>query len=306
MSSSWFPFFGRDFIAATAGWTAEERGHYVALLIVQWEQDGLPDDVKRLELISPGIKGCWETVSEKFPVWKDGKRRNTRLEHERSKSHDRSERARQSASQRWAATAKPDGDAADAPKPPADDGSCERICERTCDGICDGICVPDAPMSMSYTPPPPAVADASKAGWPSLREAWNHEAKAGKRDPWRSAEPPDGALERLGEPGWIDEAMQAIPMLAGLGAFTSPVTLGQFCQKGWVAKVLGGYWREKRRQRPQRCAGDLNDRPPPPEPDPAFEAAKRATEARERSRREAEHRRLDEQARRRQAAGGAA
>jgi hypothetical protein len=51
--SSWFPFFGRDFLAATLGWSAEERGHYVTLLIAQWEQDGLPADPKRLELISP-------------------------------------------------------------------------------------------------------------------------------------------------------------------------------------------------------------------------------------------------------------
>ena len=50
----WFPFFGRDFLAATTGWTAEERGHYLTLLIVQWEQGSLPDDSKRLELISPG------------------------------------------------------------------------------------------------------------------------------------------------------------------------------------------------------------------------------------------------------------
>ena len=95
--SSWFPFFGRDFLTATTGWTAEERGHYITLLIVQWEQKALTDDLKRLELVSPGITSCWAVVSEKFPVCGDGRRRNTRLEHERSKSHERSERARQSA-----------------------------------------------------------------------------------------------------------------------------------------------------------------------------------------------------------------
>ena len=31
----YIPLFGRDFLAATAGWTAEERGHYITLLIVQ-------------------------------------------------------------------------------------------------------------------------------------------------------------------------------------------------------------------------------------------------------------------------------
>ena len=81
--SSWFPFFGRDFLTATGGWTAEERGHYISLLAIQWEQAGLPDDLARLELMSPGITKCWDLVSQKFPVWKDGKRRNIRLEHER-------------------------------------------------------------------------------------------------------------------------------------------------------------------------------------------------------------------------------
>lgn len=289
----WFPFFGRDFLAATIGWTAEERGHYMTLLIVQWEQGGLPDDVKRLELISPGIRSCWKAIQDKFPVWKDGKRRNTRLEHERSKSHDRSEKARQSASQRWASGSQPEN----APNPPApavDGGEqCEGICDRICEGTCDGTCSSDASMSMSSSPPPPAPPEAGKQGWPELRKAWNEGASAGRRALWESAYAPGEALERLGETGWLDEALRAIPMLACCKRFDDPVTLGQFCKPGFVSKVLGGYWREKGRKAAPARGGP--DEKPPPRVDPAFAAAAEATRLREEQRRAAEHARLDSQ-----------
>jgi hypothetical protein len=261
----WFPFFGRDFLAATTGWTAEERGHYLTLLIVQWEQGSLPDDSKRLELISPGLKGSWKTVSDKFPIWKDGRRRNTRLEHERSKSHDRSERARQSASQRWASGSMPSGDGqAEPDSPDCQDEQCDRICERTSDRISTSI----APISMLNSPPPPPAKSAEwEQDWPTLRAAWNAEAKAGKRASWRSSSPPAGAGDRLQEDGWLAEALKAIPMVAELRAFDNDVTLGQFCQEGWVAKVLGGYWRDKKRPpSAQPARGGFRgqeDRPPP-------------------------------------------
>jgi uncharacterized protein YdaU (DUF1376 family) len=280
----WFPFFGRDFLAATTGWTAEERGHYLTLLIVQWEQGSLPDDPKRLELISPGLKGCWKTVSEKFPAWKDGRRRNTRLEHERSKSHERSERARQSASQRWASESMPSGDGQhDAAHPDCPDGPCDGTCDRICDRISTSI----APMSMLNSPPPPVKSATWEQDWPTLRAAWNAEAKAGKRATWRSSTPPAGAGERLQEDGWLAEALKAIPMVAELKAFENDVTLGQFCQPGWVAKVLGGYWRDKKRAPPAAPARPgyrgPEDRPPAQaftgEDAARFEATKRAMAA---------------------------
>jgi uncharacterized protein YdaU (DUF1376 family) len=103
--SSWFAFFGRDFLASTLGWSAEERGHYVTLLVAQWEQGGLPDDPKRLELISPGVSKAWKVLEPKFPMSAGRQRRNPRLEHERHLAHQRSERARQSASARWSGKA---------------------------------------------------------------------------------------------------------------------------------------------------------------------------------------------------------
>ena len=181
--SSWFPFFGRDFLTATSGWTAEERGHYVTLLIVQWEQGGLPDDTTRLELISPGLAGCWKTVQEKFPKWKDGKRRNIRLEHERSKSHERSERARQSASKRWESGVS-GGDQDEPDKPPDMPEQCERICTS--------IAGADAPMSMSTKG---SSSSAREQLWPRLREAWN--TGCGVR--WRSSRPSDTVKAALAD-----------------------------------------------------------------------------------------------------------
>jgi uncharacterized protein YdaU (DUF1376 family) len=245
MSSSWFPFFGRDFVAATLGWTAEERGHYVALLIAQWEQGGIPDDVKRLELISPGITKAWKTISPKFPKSTGGLRKNTRLEHERHLAHERSERARQSASARWAK-----GAAAQTPEPgfaaESDDSACDGICDR----ICDGICPDDASMSMSYSPPPPPPPpEAFGEGWTRLVTAWN--AVWGEKRQWRSSEPPQEALDRLREPGWLEEAIAAIPEIKkGMcDGFDTPPTLRQYCarnEKGtFVARMLGGEFVDK-------------------------------------------------------------
>lgn len=289
MAASWFPMWGRDFLAGTLGWTAEERGHYTVLLITQWEQGSLPDDVKRLELISPGIRSCWPQVESKFPVWSDGRRRNNRLEHERSKAHERSDKARQSASQRWAAGVAADSPSCPSPQPTQSDGICERICERTSEGICSS----DASIAIVITPPPTGDETGWKRAWPGLLQAWNDGAAEGHRRPWQSSEPPEGLEDRLRAPGWLDEAMLAIPLLVQLRpALPRPITLGGFCKPGFVAKVLGGYWRDRPRTRSRPSPDDK----PPPVVDPAFAAAREATLAREAARREQEHRRLDEMA----------
>jgi len=242
--TAWFSFYGRDFLASTMGWSAEERGHYLTLLVAQWEQDGLPNDPKRLELISPGVGKCWRLIEEKFPIGLGGKRRNVRLEHERHLAHERSERARQSASARWSKTV---GAQTTTPDIPAEnDGQeCCRICGRICDGTCSG----DASMSISYSPPPPPPppgleGDEERAGWERLKAAWN--AVWGEKRQWRSIEPPPEAIDRLREPGWLDEAIRAIPEIkaGACSGFKTPPTLRQFCDRtergSFVARMLGG------------------------------------------------------------------
>ena len=263
----WFSLYPRDFLAATMGWTAEERGHYFVLLCAQWEQGGLPDDPKRLELISPGIRSAWKTVAEKFPVWADGKRRNNRLEHERAKATERSERARQSASSRWASGSAPAGDVesdqpAQAAEPTEPDG-CGRSCDRISDRMSDRICADHAPIAICISPPPPETKSGETGqDWPRLRAAWN--AGDGRhRSPWRSSAPPPGTVERLAEPGWLDEALRAIEHLPRCRRFATPVKLSQLVLPGWVGRVLGGDFDDAIRRDPPR-GGPMrpDDRPP--------------------------------------------
>lgn len=242
--SPYFNLFGRDFLASTLGWSAEERGHYITLLIAQWEQDGLADDLKRLELISPGVSRCWKTLEPKFPLSRGKKRRNPRLEHERHLANQRSERARQSASARWsgkAAAPAPDGDI---PAENEGDG-----CERICDGICEGTCPEDAAKTKYYSPPPPPPPPGDSgehpAGWSDLVAAWN--ATWGEKRQWRSSDPPQEAVDRLAEPGWLEDALRAIPEIkrGACAGFRTPPTLRQFCGRDeargtFVARMLGG------------------------------------------------------------------
>jgi uncharacterized protein YdaU (DUF1376 family) len=248
--SSWFAFFGRDFLAATLGWSAEERGHYITLLVAQWEQDGLPRDMKRLELISPGVSKCWDTLSPKFPISMGGKLRNVRLEHERHLAHERSERARQSASKRWAKASDPD---------PGQGELTGEVCVEQCSEQCDRICSDDAAMTMSYSPPtpptpPPAFGEEIGQAWATLREAWN--AAWGQKRQWRSTEPPPEAVARLSEPGWLEEAIRAIPEIKGgmCTGYKTPPTLRQFCGRdpergSWVSRMLGGEFTDDARGR---------------------------------------------------------
>ena len=63
----YMPLYVRDFLTSTFGWTAEERGHYLTLLMLAWDRGGLPAELEQLERLSPGVTRpgqCWH----KFPV----------------------------------------------------------------------------------------------------------------------------------------------------------------------------------------------------------------------------------------------
>ena len=83
-----FPLYVRDFLTSTIGWTAEERGHYLTLLMISWDRGGLPTDLPALERLSQGVTACWGLLEGKFPVSEDGLRRNSRLEGHREKALD--------------------------------------------------------------------------------------------------------------------------------------------------------------------------------------------------------------------------
>ena len=120
-----------------------------------------------------------------------------------------------------------------------------------------------------YPPPPPPPADAGD--WGRLRAAWN----AGPGRPWKPSEPPDGLGERLAEPGWLAEALEAIPRLTACKFFRTPPTLLQFVRPGFARRVMGGQYDEARQDRPGGPSADPPRRKLPDD----FTAAVRATQA---------------------------
>lgn len=82
----YLPLYVRDFLTSTIGWSAEEKGHYLTLLMLQWDRGRLPAELADLERLSPGVGDVWPMLAEKFPVEADGYRRNDRLECHRDKA----------------------------------------------------------------------------------------------------------------------------------------------------------------------------------------------------------------------------
>jgi uncharacterized protein YdaU (DUF1376 family) len=105
----YLPLYVRDFLTSTIGWTAEERGHYLTLLMIQWDRGCLPAEAIDLERISPGVTKCWSVLCGKFPVCEDGTRRNAKLEEHRCRCVEirekRSQAAKSAASGRWSGDA---------------------------------------------------------------------------------------------------------------------------------------------------------------------------------------------------------
>lgn len=80
------PWFHRDFLAATQGWTTAECGGYFLLLGAQWEMGPLPSDATALASITRAkpkeFKALWRKVRTKFIVSRNGLV-NKRLEEHR-------------------------------------------------------------------------------------------------------------------------------------------------------------------------------------------------------------------------------
>ena len=105
----YLPLYVRDFLTSTIGWTAEERGHYLTLLMIQWDRGSLPAEPADLERLSPGVARCWPVLVGKFPAGDDGLLRNAKLEEHRCRCVEirekRSQAAKSAASGRWSGDA---------------------------------------------------------------------------------------------------------------------------------------------------------------------------------------------------------
>ena len=78
-----FQMYARDWIAGTLMMSHEEKGAYMDLLCVQWDNGPLPDDPVEIARALGGAKAykkLWPRLQAKFPPLPDGRRANAKLE----------------------------------------------------------------------------------------------------------------------------------------------------------------------------------------------------------------------------------
>jgi hypothetical protein len=114
-----------------------------------------------------------------------------------------------------------------------------------------GAQAPDAPAlkrgrgdrgDTGEVPPPPREAAREGEGiqdaWLPFRKLWN----TGTGRPWKPAAPPEGWSDRIAEPGWLEQAREAVARLPRCKFFSDPVTLPQFVGPKFVPLCLGGQY----------------------------------------------------------------
>ena len=252
----YIPLFGRDFFASTAMWTAEEVGHYIRLLIIQWDAGSLPAEINRLELVSPGVGRVWGLLGEKFPLWEDGLRRNHRMEEHRLKAFElqaaRSEAGRQGAEKRWAdgkRMAKPlaNGMAKTSPPSPSPSPSLNT----------NSIPVAKEENTHTHTA---CGDDFRQPGWAAEEwdrfvAVWNRTARAAR---WEPLIAPSAWVDYAASPGWQQRAYAALERLPGCEFFQTPLAVTKFFE--FVDRILAGEFDRQRqdgRRVKQRTGGNL-------------------------------------------------
>jgi uncharacterized protein YdaU (DUF1376 family) len=98
------PWYPSSFMSSTRGWSVTARGVYRELLDVQWEMGALPSEAETLQRIIVATNAEWKSwrlIEGKFPIGTDGLRRNPRLEKEHANAIRRSEKASDSAREKW-------------------------------------------------------------------------------------------------------------------------------------------------------------------------------------------------------------
>lgn len=236
----YIPFFGRDFYASTAMWTAEEVGHYIRLLVIQWDSGGLPAELERLELVSPGIGRVWPLLSVKFPPCDDGLRRNTRMEEHRAKAFELKElraQAGREGGSKSQANRKQTGKQ-NASKPQAN-------------GEANGQAKVKPPSPSPSSSPygeelnTHSENEFRKPGWAAeawdpFVAAWNATERA---EPWTPLMPPEGWVDLAASPGWLERARQAMARLPACELFQQPLPVTRFFE--YVDRILAGEFKTR-------------------------------------------------------------
>jgi len=261
------PLYCRDFLASTLGWSAEEKGHYLTLLMVQWDRGGLPADRAKLERISPGLADCWELIEEKFPVCQDGQRRNGRMETHREKCLELKKRRAEAGKKGGRPRSDEEPEKQNESKTKANGKQTESKTQSKPEANGEAKQKPPTP-TPTPTPYPPSTPEKithththeaendfpQRGGgwaadeWGRFASRWNTTSRA---RPWTALVPPDGWVDYAARPGWLDKAAEALDRLPGCEFFEQPLAVTKFLD--FVDRILAGEFdHAKSNGRPRR------------------------------------------------------
>jgi uncharacterized protein YdaU (DUF1376 family) len=244
----YMPLYVRDFLTSTIGWSAEERGHYLTLLMVAWDRGSLPAELDSLERLSQGVTAVWPMLADKFPVSEDGQRRNARLEQHRERCVELKEKRVEAGKRAAAAKA-----AAIAGRANVQQSFSNRSANVE-QSLSNGSAIVKHPTSTSTSTPTSSlreernthttrgggVSDFSKPGWAAdewdrFAAVWNATERA---TPWRSLMAPSSWVDLAAAPGWLDRAHEALARLPRCQWFGDPVAVTRFFE--YVDRILAG------------------------------------------------------------------
>lgn len=253
----YMPLYVRDFLTSTFGWSAEERGHYLVLLMIAWDRGGLPEDLGQLERLSPGVSGVWHLLADKFPVSDDGQRRNGRLEKHRDRCVELKEKRVEAAKRAAAAKA-----AAAAARAAAEQTQSNRgaNAEQTLGNRGANVNHPTStststPTSTSslreeikhYTHTPdgePREAGWAEDEWQRFLAKWTVTERAA---PWPGFMAPDGWVQNASYPSWLGKAHHALDRLPRCQFFDQPLAITRFFE--YVDRILAGEFDNPKKDR---------------------------------------------------------
>lgn len=253
----YLPLYVRDFLTSTFGWTAEERGHYLTLLMIQWDRQGLPADLGDLERLSPGVTTVWSLLDDKFPVSDDGQRRNLRLEQHRVRCVGLKEKRVNAAKKAAAARAASASAGANAEQTLSNRGAIDEQTQSKRRANANHPTSTSTSTSTSSKEEELHTHTGSQPGWAASEweafvAAWN---RTGRAKPWTPLMAPDGWVDRAASPGWLAKAREAMARLPACEFFDTPLAVTRFFE--YVDRILAGEFdtakqdgREARRRQP--------------------------------------------------------
>ena len=92
---AWFPLYPADFLADTTHLSAEEVGIYFRFLCHQWQHGSLPSNSQQLARISGEKESGFKSVLDEFFAEKRGKLVNSRMDRERKKAKEISDKRKE-------------------------------------------------------------------------------------------------------------------------------------------------------------------------------------------------------------------